>query len=95
MKEKEHAIALCAQPGLSPPPCTKRLEQEDVFKEAGWNLAALPQSEDDEEDIPKNKFLPKKTEAIMVFALCTALFGEYDIPRLGIWISSTSLTVAG
>ena len=50
--------------------------KDEQSKEAVWNLATLPQGEEQDDEAPKNKFLSKRTEAVMMTALCIALFGE-------------------
>jgi hypothetical protein len=68
--------------GLPSPSDAKQFDHDEVSKEIGWNLENLPQGEDSEQIREKSKFLPKGLEAIMMFAICTALFGELRLPRL-------------
>ncbi|KAJ9112591.1 hypothetical protein QFC19_000610 [Naganishia cerealis] len=48
-----------------------------IEDEADYNLTTLPQEEDVEGEVAKNAFLPRRTEAIMMTAICIALFGEF------------------
>jgi hypothetical protein len=78
--EKENRGDLHGQVPLSPSDLKYEQSPSDVkdqqSKEGVWNLATLPQGEEQEDEIPKNKFLSKRTEAVMMTAICTALFGE-------------------
>jgi hypothetical protein len=78
--EKENRGDFQAQVPLSPSDLKDEHSPSDVkdeqSKEGVWNLATLPQGEEQEDQAPKNKFLSKRTEAIMMTAICTALFGE-------------------
>lgn len=51
--------------------------KSEKSKEAVWNLATLPQGDEQEDEVPTNKFLSKRAEAIMMTAICAALFGEW------------------
>lgn len=57
----------------------KGVDRDDVSKEAVSDLANLPEMEGDGREIPKNKFLPKRLEASMMAAICTALFGKFHL----------------
>ncbi|GHJ86104.1 hypothetical protein NliqN6_2506 [Naganishia liquefaciens] len=48
--------------------------KDEQSKEAVWHLATLPQREEQDDEVPKNAFLSKRTEAVMMTALCVALF---------------------
>lgn len=79
--EKENRGDLHGQMPLSPLDIKDEQSPADVkdeqSKEAVWNLATLPQGEEQEDEAPKNKFLSKRTEAVMMTAICAALFGEW------------------
>ena len=55
--------------------------KDEQSKEAVWHLATLPQREEQDDEVPKNAFLSKRTEAVMMTALCVALFGK-SLPDL-------------
>lgn len=73
--------------------------KDEQSKEAVWNLATLPQGEEQDDEAPKNKFLSKRIEAVMMTALCIALFGESALDT--VWkckseiFSDLILSVAG
>lgn len=73
MREKTEEILL--ETGMTP----VSLDDKQIEQDGKYNVATLPQSEDMNEEIPKNAFLPKRTEAIMMTALCIALFGEFFV----------------
>lgn len=90
MQEKEELVMLEGRQAPFSPSPGKRLDQDDRSKEDVWNIATLPQGADNEVEIPKNKFLSKRVEALMMTALCTALFGELFLFRKAD-LGSTSL----
>jgi hypothetical protein len=66
-------------------PLPASMEIKQIDQDGKYDVATLPKDEDIGEEVSKNAFLSKRTEALMMTAICTALFGEFA------WYSSYCL----
>ncbi|KAJ9123798.1 hypothetical protein QFC24_003574 [Naganishia onofrii] len=55
-------------------PLPVSMEIKQIDQDGKYDVATLPNDEDIGEEVSKNAFLSKRTEAIMMTAICTALF---------------------